>query len=297
MGGASSEREVSLRSGQAVCGAFKRLGLDVHGVDARNGFRKQLSSTKPRMVFIALHGRGGEDGAVQKVLEELDIPYIGSTPRASLQAFDKLKSKKIFDLHNIPTPPWICLTRKNWEANWKKLSPPVFLKPVREGSSIGIILAKTERDYEAGLEVSLKQYSSVLVERKITGREFTVGILGEKALPVLELKTKREFYDYEAKYTKGLTEYFVPASIGEDLSNTLRTLAEKVHKELGLRDFSRVDIMMDSAGRPYVLEANSIPGFTETSLLPKAAKAAGIDFDHLCLELVELASRRLKVGV
>ena len=296
LGGSSHERAVSLRSGRAIYEALKRKGLSVNCVDARNGYRQTLRKTRPMAAFIALHGTGGEDGAIQRVLDRMGVPYVGSSPASSLIAFDKLRSKKLFDAQGIPTPTWTLLTRRNWQKESERFTPPVFLKPLRDGSSIGVILAETRQALKKGIAKSFTQYSSVLLEQKIEGREFTVGILGGKALPVIELRPKRKFYDYKAKYTKGLTNYLVPAPIDSHFAGQLQRLAEKVHQTIGLRDFSRVDIMADAENRPYVLEANSIPGFTETSLLPKAAQAVGIDFDHLCLELLELACHRIGKG-
>ncbi len=229
---------------------------------------------------------------MQKKLERLGVPYIGSDARSSLRAFDKLTSKQIFTRSGIPTPEYVLVPGKNWERKLTKLTLPLFVKPVEEGSSIGVFEIEDFRHAAEKLRRSMKQFGRLLVEEKVVGREFTVGVLGEKPLPVIELCPKRSFYDYRAKYTKGMTEYKVPARIPKSLAAKLQRIAIAVHKVLGLRDISRIDMMVDRSGNPYVLEANSIPGFTELSLLPKAARAAGIPFDVLCSELVCRAVRR-----
>ncbi|MBI4388217.1 MAG: D-alanine--D-alanine ligase [Candidatus Omnitrophica bacterium] len=293
-GGNSDERAISIRSGKAIMEALVRQGVSVTGVDAKNGYLKELQTQKPDLIFIALHGKGGEDGEVQKCLDRLRIPYVGSTAQGSQRAFDKAKAKRIFKKQGIPTPKSVVLTQKNWKQKLAHLSPPIVIKPICNGSSIGITMVESVGQLAKAVESSCKQYSIVLAEQKVVGREFTVGILDGKALPVIELKPKHAFYDFEAKYTPGLTDYLVPAPISDQLKRTLQMLAERTHAALGLRDFSRVDFMVDSGENPYVLEANSIPGFTETSLLPKAARVAGLEFDQLCLKLLELAKRRLK---
>ena len=293
-GGSSDERSISIRSGTAILEALKRKGLSVEGIDARNGFQKELKLKKPDLAFIALHGKGGEDGFVQRVLQNLRIPFVGSASRASLCAFDKSRSKKIFREHHIPTPSWILLHRRNWKKNLGGVKLPAVIKPLRNGSSIGVVMVHTQTQLKSALQKSFLRYDKILVEEKIEGSEFTVGILGEQALPVIELRPKRAFYDFKAKYTKGLTEYLVPAPIDKTLAKKLQQMAKKTHHVLGLRDFSRVDFMVNHKNQPYVLEANSIPGFTETSLLPKAAQAVGIDFDELCVKLLNLARKRVQ---
>lgn len=289
MGGESDERNISLRSGRAVVQALRRQGLNVTPVDARNGFKRRLERSRPDVVFIALHGKGGEDGVVQRELDRLGFSYVGSSATGSLNAFDKWKAKKLFLRNRIPTPEARFLTKRNWKKMQLHVLLPAVIKPTMNGSSIGVIMAETRAELRKAIEKSVQCYGEVLAERRIEGREFTVGILDGKALPVVELRPKRCFYDYKAKYTKGLTDYLVPAPIGEDLSLRLQKLAERVHQVLGLKHFCRVDVMVDCDEKPYVLEANTIPGFTNTSLLPKAAFAAGINFEELCFRLIELA--------
>ena len=293
LGGDSSERTISLRSGRAVLkglrtGGFRTLSIDPsHRAGLRQAFQRI------DLAFIALHGKGGEDGTIQERLEEAGIPYIGSDPRGSRLAFNKAQAKRAFTRARIPTPPWKLVTRKNWQG-LQSFPTPFFIKPVADGSSIGVFLVEDFRRAAENLMQALKQYSMLIAEKRIAGREFTVGILGDRALPVVELRPKSDFYDYHAKYTAGMTEYLVPAPIPEAWRRRFQSVALKVHRVLGLRDLSRVDLMADGKGRPYVLEANTIPGFTELSLLPKAARQAGISFDDLCLRLVRMAWRRVR---
>ncbi len=291
-GGSSSERRISLRSGRAVSHALTRAGFSPLKIDPAEVALMERKLSRIDVAFLALHGTGGEDGQIQRYLEKKRIPYIGSNPQGSLNAFDKSVSKKCFAKEGIPTPLSIEIRLSNWKRRLSKFPPPFFIKPPRDGSSVGIFLVEDLAESAEKIRQALSQYDKLLAEKKIFGREFTVGILGEKPLPVIELIPKRSFYDYRAKYTRGMTEYLVPAPISKALSRRLQALALKVHEALQLRDFSRVDIMLDSQGKPYVLEANSIPGLTDLSLLPKAARAAGISFESLCYRLVEWAHQR-----
>ncbi|MDD5084559.1 MAG: D-alanine--D-alanine ligase [Candidatus Omnitrophica bacterium] len=294
LGGDSSEREISVRSGRAIACALAGVGVDVVEIDTKSSPREEIRKHDIEIAFIALHGKGGEDGRIQKILEELGIPYTGSDAVSSEQAFDKGETKKIFMMKGVPTPNFCVVSKNDWQEKIQSLRFPVFVKPLRDGSSIGVFMVEEPGGLEASLELEFAKYSRLLIEERISGRELTVGILGEDALPVIELLPKRPFYDYEAKYTKGLTEYVVPARLGRYYGDLVREIALRAHRALALRDFSRVDIFLDSAGQPYVLEANSIPGFTETSLLPKAARASGIDFPNLCLTILDLCWRRTK---
>lgn len=292
LGGTSHERAISLKSGRAVYRALRNAGLNVVAIDTANGFLKKIKGGRLDLAFLALHGTGGEDGAVQKILNRANIAYTGSEPKASALAFDKARTKRLFHRFRVPTPYYDVLTRKNWKQKIRKWVPPYVIKPVQEGSSIGVFFIENENDGCLKIQASLRKYERLLVEEKIEGREFTVGILGKSPLPVIELRPKRDFYDYKAKYTKGLTEYLIPAPISKRLATQLQLLALKAHRILGLRDLSRVDFKIDFQNRPFVLEANSIPGFTETSLLPKAARHVGISFTQLCLNLLEMANAR-----
>jgi D-alanine-D-alanine ligase len=291
-GGLSSERKISIRSGRAVTRGLKAAGFKTLHLDPRNAslFKRRLKQID--LAFLALHGKGGEDGQIQALLERARIPYIGADVRGSRNAFDKILSKKIFTHAGIPTAKYQLITRKTGIGPLKRMRLPLFVKPPKEGSSIGAFAVEDFAKDAVKVKNVLDAFGELLVEPKIEGRELTVGILGNQALPVIEMKPKSGFYDYHAKYTKGMTEYEVPARIPIKLAKQLQKIALKTHKALGLRDLSRVDIMVDQAGKPYVLEANSIPGFTELSLLPKAAKCAGISFENLCTRLVAFAWQR-----
>jgi len=295
MGGDSSERSISLRSGEAVITALKQKGYTIAVLDVQGSKRevqKKIADANIDIAFITLHGRGGEDGSIQSLLQELGIPYIGSCPEGSKIAFNKLEAKKIFDKNGIPNPRYVVVTQDDWKDKIRHLVFPVFIKPIDEGSSIGVQKIKNLDQMSEIVPHELEEYSLLLIEEAIIGRELTVGILGDKALPVIELCPKREFYDYTAKYTKGMTEYLIPAPIRTEVATAVQKIAFEAHRELGLRDFSRVDFMLDQAENPFVLEVNTIPGFTETSLLPKAAQAAGITFGDLCVSLLQYAKER-----
>ncbi|MBI3314248.1 MAG: D-alanine--D-alanine ligase [Candidatus Omnitrophica bacterium] len=296
LGGNSSERKVSLRSGRAVASALQNSGYKPIRIDPRHARRTKSQLGRIDLAFIALHGEGGEDGKIQKQLERRRLPYIGSDALASERAFDKYLAKRIFQKKRVPTPPFVVVNRRDWQSKLRRFPTPFVVKPLREGSSIGVFFVEDFSKCAEKLRKALKEYKMLLVERKIMGREFTVGILGDQALPVVELKPKRSFYDYRAKYTKGMTSYLVPAPIPAKIAKRLQKTALLAHRSLGLRDFSRVDIMMDKHNRPYVLEANTIPGFTALSLLPKAARAAGISFEDLCCQLIDAAWNRRNRG-
>ena len=292
LGGRSQERAVSLRSGNAIYRALANAGFHVSKIDTSNGFLKTLKSKDIDFGFPALHGTGGEDGALQRILDRHRIPYVGSGVRASWNAFNKWNAKKRFVRLGIPTPEFRLVTRRNFKRLLQTCPPPYVLKPLTQGSSIDVVMIHTAREGQAHLRKLLHKYSKVLMEQKIVGRELTVAILGKRALPVIEIKSKRQFYDYRAKYEKGFTDYLVPAPLPPALTKQVKWIALRVHRCLGLRDFSRVDMIVDPSGRPYVLEVNSIPGFTETSLLPKAADSAGLNFTDLCVYLLKTAYER-----
>ena len=293
MGGFSSEREISIRSGKAVFKALTDKGFRACPVEiSSHDFCEAIKPGAFDFAFITLHGAGGEDGFVQSFLEKHHIPYLGSGPEASARAFNKITAKRIFERAGIPTPAFEVLEGENWKEKAEKLVYPVFIKPADEGSSIDVFCCQDPGELKKSMNGLIEKYGMVLAERKITGRELTVGIVGTRALPVVEIKPKRGFYDYQAKYdkTRG-TEYVVPAVIPDAEAKRVQEIALAVHRALGLRDFSRVDLMLGDEG-PYVLEANTIPGFTETSLLPKAASAIGMNFQDLCAELVRIGWER-----
>lgn len=284
-GGTSSEREVSLRSGRAVAAALTAAGCKVSEIDVQG-----TDFVLPRgtdVVFPVLHGTFGEDGQLQAILDRKGVPYVGSDALASYNAFNKIRSKQIFVTEGVPTPSYEILLRKG--ARGFALPYPVFVKPAREGSSVGAHRVMTRNEIDAAIEDAFKYDEYVLVEELVEGRELTVGILGDEPLPVVEIKPRDGWYDYTNKYTKGRTDYIAPAELSPGEASGVQFTARRAYAALGCRHLGRVDILLASDGTPYVLEVNTMPGFTETSLLPKAAKAAGIGFEQLCLELVEMA--------
>lgn len=297
LGGQSSEREVSIRSGKAIAQALRRCGHEVVEIGEKGSIEDGVLTSVIDIAFIALHGRYGEDGTVQKFLEEINIPYTGSGPQASRLALDKHLAKEIFLENNINTPEYIVI-EKSEDYNEiinridKKLDVPFVVKPAEEGSSIGLSIVKEEKDKERALKKAFSCCDKVIVEQFIPGDELTVGILGDSPLAVVNIVPKKGYYSYEAKYTAGMTEYIVPAKIPPDIYREVQYLGLSSHNSLGCRDFSRVDIRLDPDGKAWVLEVNTIPGFTETSLLPKSAKAVGIDFEDLCERILEAAAQR-----
>ncbi|MCR4402230.1 MAG: D-alanine--D-alanine ligase [Firmicutes bacterium] len=301
LGGKSAEREISLRTGEQVGVALKRKGHEVISLDLDDGLVPALQREKPDVVFIALHGRYGEDGCLQGLLEIMGIPYVGSGVLASALAMDKIMSKKLFRLEGLTCPRGIAVTRDDMRRTGEyglaqevqeTLGFPVIVKPCREGSTIGLSLVKEPGSLHGALEHAFEYDSDVLVEEYVKGTEITVGVLGNReprALPVIEIVSATGLYDYEAKYTKGLSEHIIPARIPDDAYAAAQDAAVRAHKAMGCRGMSRADFMVDPGGVPYILEVNTIPGMTETSLLPDAARAAGIDFPELVDMLIELA--------
>jgi D-alanine-D-alanine ligase len=291
MGGPSAEREVSLRSGTAVANALTAVGATVVPIDI-----KDTAFTMPTNVdvaFLALHGTFGEDGTLQRMLENGGITYTGSGPEASGRAFDKIAAKKAFLVAGIPTPKYEVFDRAHTDLRrLAQLGFPLVVKPSRQGSSVGISIVQEEGDLEEACRIAWHYDDHLLVEQFIPGRELTVGILDGRALPVVEIRPKHDFFTYEAKYTKGQTDYFVPAPLDKNIECEVKSLALRAHDCLGCRDISRVDLILSEAGEPLILEVNTVPGFTETSLVPQAAHAAGIEFADVCVRLVQLAMAR-----
>ena len=307
MGGLSAEREVSLLSGAAVAVALAELGHEVRAVDVGEALVEQVAALRGRVdaVFIMLHGRLGEDGTVQGLLELLGIPYTGSGVMSSAMAMNKYLSKQMMRFHHIPVAEDVMVTaeetaRRGAETVAKdverRLGLPCMVKPNCEGSSAGASRVHDRGELARAIREAHAYDRLVMVERYIEGREVTVGLLGERplALPVLEVLPSKDYYDYECKYTHGMTEYIVPAPMPEEAARGLQELSLAAHEALGCEGFSRVDFMLDAEGRPYCLEVNTIPGMTEFSLVPKAAAAAGYSFAQV-VEMV-LATAALKVG-
>jgi D-alanine-D-alanine ligase len=289
LGGPSAEREVSLRSGAAVSRALRSVGYQVSEVDPIDRNWKLPPGTD--VVFLALHGTYGEDGTVQAQLDELGVPYTGCDAEASRVAFDKVLTKQRCVEAGVPTARFMVFNSASapWPRGW---NPPVVLKPVRQGSSVGLQFVDRVADWSKALSESLRYDSEVLMEERITGRETTVGILGDEVLPVVEVRPKQGSYDYQNKYTPGSTEYFCPALFDAPTTCRIQEAGRAAFRAIGGRDYARVDVMVREDGQPIVLEVNTLPGMTETSLLPKAAAAAGLSYEELCRRMIDLALRR-----
>lgn len=284
MGGWSNEREVSLHSGAAIAQGLRQTGYNVREIDIQKRDFDLPAGTEA--VFIALHGEFGEDGQIQSIMEKKGVPYTGAGPLSSKQAFDKVITKKLLVKQHISTPRYEILR----SCQERTLPLPVIVKPVRQGSSFGVHKVVDEHEWQEACKDALTFNNEVIVEDYIEGREITVGIVADDVLPVIEIRAPNNNYDYRAKYTKGVTEYFVPAPITNSETETCQRLAEQTYKVLQCRGMGRVDMRMTMDGNPFVLELNTIPGFTETSLLPKAARLAGCDFPSLCNRILQLAA-------
>lgn len=297
MGGQSAEREVSLRSGKAIYNALKGLGYDVVAIDVGHDISNILKRKKIEIAFIALHGGYGENGGVQGMLEVLGIPYTGSGVLASALSMDKEASKKIFLYQKIPVPSFAVISHQSLARGQKsktidyQLSTinfrmPWVVKPATEGSSIGVSIVREERHIRPAVEKALSLSDRVIIEKYIQGKEVHIGILSGKVLGGVEVKPSLEFYNYEAKYTAGMTEYILPPEINSKVYEKAKEIALNAHIALGCGGATRVDLKINGKGNPYVLEVNTIPGMTETSLLPKIAKQAGMDFPDLIEEIL-----------
>jgi D-alanine-D-alanine ligase len=292
LGGPSAEREVSLRTGKAVAKALRSLGHEVEELDPKEP--KWELSPKTQVVFLALHGTYGEDGTLQRQLDELDIPYTGCDAEASRIGFDKFLTKQKCVAASVPTAKFLVLdsATASWPEGWQ---PPVVLKPVRQGSSVGLQFVERVEDWPKALTEAFRHDSQVLMEEKIVGRETTVAILADQPLPVIEVRPKSGNFDYKNKYTAGATEVFCPAQLDEATVKRVQAAALGAFKAIGARDYARVDVMLRANGEPVVLEVNTLPGMTELSLFPKAAAAAGIEYPELCQRMVDLALRHISI--
>ena len=294
LGGTSAERPVSLNSGAAVLAALTRQGVDAHAFDPARLTLGDLAAGEFDRVFINLHGRFGEDGCMQGALELLQIPYTGSGVMASALAMDKWRTKLLWRAAGLPTADWHILTAdSDFAAVERALGLPIFVKPVREGSSIGMSKVNHAGELQAAYEAAAEHDPLVLAEKFIDGAEYTAAILGDTALPLirLELPQATEFYDFEAKYIRNDTQYHCPSGLSGEQEAACQKLSLEAFRLVGCRDWGRVDFMLDQAGHPYLLEVNTSPGMTDHSLVPMAARVAGKDFDALCLEILELTLR------
>lgn len=289
LGGPSAEREVSLRTGAAVARALKSLGHKVHELDPQTP--DWSLPPKTDVVFLALHGTYGEDGTVQEQLDALGVPYTGCDAEASRLAFDKNLTKQKFVAAGVNTARHAVFNSADsaWPIGWQ---PPVVLKPVRQGSSVGLQFVDRVSDWSKALTEAFRYDSQVLMEERILGRETTVGILADEVLPVVEVRPKSGGFDYHNKYTAGMTDVICPAPFDEPTTRRIQDAALRAFKAIGGRDYSRVDVMVRENGEPVVLEVNTLPGMTELSLMPKAAAANGIDYPELCQRMVNLALNR-----
>lgn len=284
MGGPSAEREVSLRSGAAIAKGLREAGYDAVEVDIKN--HEVILPGNTDAAFVALHGEFGEDGQIQEILTEKGIPYTGSGPESSRNSFDKLISKDIFVKNGIPTPKFQVIKR----GQKPSLALPIVVKPPRQGSSLGVHRIFGVNELSEALEDAFKFDDDILVEEFIEGSELTVGIVNDRALPVIEIRAPGGWYNYKAKYTTGQTQYIVPAPLDKNIYKECQIIAEKTFSALGCEGMGRVDFRCTDKGKLYVLELNNIPGFTETSLLPKAAAYEGTSFAKLCESILESAS-------
>src|SRR5215469_6748181 len=296
MGGPGSEREVSLATGRGVAKAIRSLGAEVVDIDVRDE-NFQLPDDID-LAFIAIHGTFGEDGQIQKILERRGIAYTGDDVSASEVAWDKVRTKEKFQEHGVTTPPWEVI-----HAGQKPTIPvPIVVKPAKEGSTVGIVIVKNQDELDPAIAEASKYDRELLVEKFVSGRELTIGILGDLALPIIEIIPKRGFYDFNNKYpflnpqADGGAKHVCPANLDAEKTNEVQQLALHAFRAAGLQVYSRVDVILSDSGQPYVLEINTIPGMTEASLLPEAAAAAGIGYADLCARIIALSQARQVSG-
>jgi D-alanine-D-alanine ligase len=289
MGGHSAERAISLQSGNAVLKALQAAGIDAHGLDAAD--RKlvdELQNGGYARVFIALHGRGGEDGVMQGLLDVMGLPYTGSGVLGSALAMDKLRTKQVWESAGIPTPAFVILhDEADLETIQNTLDYPVIVKPAREGSSIGISRVDSDAQLKTAWQLALRYDADVLAEQWIEGEEYTAGLLAEEVLPLIRLETPNTFYDYAAKYEADTTRYLIPCGLDEDRETRLQGQSLAAFNATGASGWGRVDFMLDAGGQPWFIEVNTVPGLTDHSLVPMAAKAAGMDFTRLVCRILE----------
>lgn len=297
MGGPGSERDVSLATGRGVVKALRAVGADVVEVDVRD--ENFVLPDDVDLAFLTIHGTFGEDGQLQRILESRGVAYTGDGVEGSETAFDKIRSKKKFREHGVTTPKWEVITA----GQRPKLPVPIVIKPPRQGSTVGVYIIKNDSEIDSALNEVAKYDRELLVEEFVPSRELTVGILGDQALPILEIIAKGGFYDFKNKYpflnpqAGGGAEHVCPAKIDPEKTKEIQQLALRAHRAIGLQVYSRVDVLLPEDGVATVLEANTIPGMTEASLLPEAAAAAGINYVDLCLRIIELSRARTERAV
>lgn len=294
LGGTSAEREVSLKSGAAVLAGLREAGIDAYPIDPKSYAVTQLKADGYNKVFIALHGRGGEDGTLQGVLEFLNLPYTGSGVMASALTMDKLRTKLLWQGSNLAVSPYVALNcdqlaQLNVDDIIQNLGLPLIVKPSNEGSSVGMSKVNSAEELQPALQEAFKHDTCVLVEKWLSGPEFTVAILGDEVLPSIRIQPAGVFYDYQAKYLSDETEYFCPSGLSDEQEAEIRALALSAYQAVGCQGWGRVDVMMDSDGQFYLLEVNTAPGMTTHSLVPMAARQSGLSFSQLVVKILALA--------
>lgn len=292
MGGTSAERDVSLNSGKAVLAGLLEAGVDAHALDPKDYPVTQLKEDGFKKVFIALHGRGGEDGTLQGVLEFLSLPYTGSGVMASALTMDKYRTKLLWQALNLPISPFIALSKNepfDIQLIITKLGLPLIVKPSNEGSSVGMSKVVSVSELKPAIEKAFEHDEMILVEKWLSGPEYTVAILGDDVLPSIRIQPAAVFYDYEAKYLSDDTQYFCPSGLSDEKEKEIAELARSAYKAVNCRGWGRVDVMMDGDGKMYLLEVNTSPGMTNHSLVPMAARQHGLTFSQLVVKILELA--------
>jgi D-alanine-D-alanine ligase len=288
LGGTSAEREVSLKSGSMVLAALRSRGVDAHPFDPAERGLEALIAERFERVFIALHGRFGEDGTLQGALEFLGLPYTGSGVLGSALAMDKLRAKRLWTAVGLPTPPCeVLCPASDFGAVARRLGLPLMVKPVNEGSSIGMSKVRAAAQLEEAFALAVNYDRAVIAEKFIDGIELTAAVLGGEALPLIRLETPREFYDYQAKYLADDTRYLLPCGLPAEQERALQALCLEAFAALGCSGWGRVDLMLDRAGAPFLLEVNTAPGMTDHSLVPMAARAVGLSYEDLCVRILE----------
>jgi len=291
MGGLSAEREISLQSGNAVLAALKSRGVDAHGIDVNENIVSELSNGNYQAVFIMLHGRGGEDGTIQGLLELMGLPYTGSGVMASSLAMDKLKTKQIWLASGLPTPEFCILdSEQSCEKAIEILGLPLIVKPVLEGSSIGMSKVEHKEELIPAWQKATQCGGTVIAERWIDGDEYTAALLGDQVLPMIRLKTPHKFYDYDAKYEATDTQYICPCGLPEASEEEFSQLIKQAFDAVNASSWGRVDFIVDRNNQPWLIEVNTVPGMTSHSLVPMAAKQAGLSFDELVIRILSMAT-------
>jgi len=288
MGGLSGERFISLKSGSAVLNALQANNVDAHAIDVGTDIIKQLIAGDFSRAFIILHGCGGEDGTMQGALQTINMPYTGSGVMASSICMNKIVTKQLWAATDIPTPDFVVLdATMNYKQVAQQLGDVFIVKPSREGSSLGIHLVHNKEEFIAAVQAAQQHQGQLIAEQWIVGKEYTVAVVNDQALPVIRLKTKNEFYDYEAKYQSNDTQYLLPCGLDVDSEVSLKEQAQHAFVATGAQGWGRVDVMIDEQGQPWFLEVNTVPGMTDHSLVPMAAAYVGIDFNALVLQILE----------